>query len=477
MKQICILVLLVSIVCANSFAAGLEDADYTTPDSWSQHVVSNGFKIEGKQHDLAGGNTEVSLTTRYNLESNDYASDQNIYQYLRVKVADVQLGTGTVSGAVFFRGATDIDGDDGKQWGETYNYFFNDTLDVEEEENDYAPRLYHAFVKLSDFVKGSQLTLGRMYVDHLSLFHLDGADADVSFADERLKLFAYGGHPVSFYVDNDDNSLYGGGIELKPFEKLKLRAAYTSLDIFDEDTDFAMVRADLFLDLGSLYGEYSSVDNSGYYKIGGTARISKTKTTVNVDYTELLDQIGYEDGSYVTNQFTNTLFPYGDYKKIRVKISQGVTDFLVLGVGTELKDADNTDLTNRDYAKYSAYIDLVRVPTENTYISLNADYWDVDNAADAGDNKSFTFGGQITQVVSDKLDVWAGTWFERFQYDEEDDEIRDWVRNYYVGGQYSYNDTFSVTCDLSYEDSEVLEKDSSDMKDTLSAEIWVNFSI
>jgi len=477
MKQICILVLLVSLTCASSFAAGLEDADYTTPDSWSQHVVSNGFKIEGNQHDLLGGSTEVSLTTRYKLESNDYASDQNIYQYLRVKVADVQLGTGTVSGAVFFRGAKDIDGDNGKQWGKTYNYFYNDTVDVEDAENDYAPRLYHAFVKLSDYVKGSQLTLGRTYVDHLSLFHLDGADADISFADERVKLFAYGGRPVSFYVDNDDNSLYGGGVELKPLENLKLRAAYTSLDIFDEDTDFAMVRADLFLDMGSLYGEYSSVDDSAYYKVGGIARISKTKTTVSVDYTELLDQIGYKDGSYVTNQFTNTLFPYGDYKKVKVKVSQGITDYLVVGVGTELKDADNTDLTNRDYARYSAYIDLVRVPTDNTYISLNADYWDVDDVADSGDNKSVTFGGQITQVISDKVDVWAGTWFERFQYDEEDDDVKDWVRNYYIGTQYSYNDTLSVTCDLSYEDSEILKKDSSDMQDNLSAEIWINFSI
>jgi len=477
MKQLLtLLFILLLSVCA--FADGLADVDYTTPDSWSQHVTTNGFKSESAMHNIAGGNLSLSLTTRFTYQDNDYAIDQNIYQYLRMNYSDAELGSGTVSGAVFARVGKDIDGKRGDHWRDSYYYFYNDTLDVEERENSASDRLYHAFLKFDNVVKGSAITLGRLYANHIDTYQLDGADVNVKMLDEKLSVSAFGGRPVSYYYDTDDDMVYGAGVELKPYETITIRGVYTYLDVTDDETDLVKIRGDLQKGNVSGYAEYGSADSNGYYKVGGTFRIPSTKTSLTIGYQELLDEIGTEDGGgYVTNPLTYSLLPYGKYKKVRMKLSQGITENLVAGVGTEIKTADTENLTNRSFNRYNAYIDLVRFPTENTYISINVDYWDVDSNTFSDSNKSTTFGLQATQIISDDLEVWAGSSFERFEYDEEDNQVKDWIRTYYAGGQYSLTGHLSLTANVYMEDSEVLERDSADLERNYQTEIWLNISI
>ncbi|MGE4268437.1 MAG: hypothetical protein AB7F25_13470 [Deferribacterales bacterium] len=477
MKHFFVLMFSLLLLPCTIFAGGLEDADYTTPDSWSQHLTADGFKTQAVQHGILGGSMDMSLTTRYRYLVNDYANDQNIYQYLRMRYSDAKLGSGTVSGALFFRAAHDLDGRNGEHWGENRYYYYDDILDAETDDNESASRLYQGYLKFSGVVKNTELTLGRIYVDRIDTFQLDGADAQLSFLDNKVKLFAFGGRPVSFYVDTDDDSVYGGGFELAPVNNLKLRGVFSGLDISDDKKDLQKVRADYSLNGSSVYGEYGQVDSDGYYKLGGVYRYNPTKTTLSVNYEELLDSIGKENGYYVSNPLTYTLYPYGDYKKVKVRISQGITEHVVVGVGAEYKNANGYELDNRDYKKYTAYLDLARIPSKNTYISFNVDYWDVDSTSYGKSDKSVTFGGQLTQVVSDNLDIWLGTRFERFEYDVEDDETKDWIQTHYLGCQYTLNNRISITGDVSLEKSEILERDSSDFDQNLLAEVWLNISI
>ena len=148
-----------------------------------------------------------------------------------------------------------------------------------------------------------------------------------------------------------------------------------------------------------------------------------------------------------------------------------------MGVGTEIKEANGFELDNRDYKRYSAFLDLARFPTENTYISITCDFWDVDKSPYGSSDGSTTFSAQVTQVLDDSIDVWAGTTFERFEYDVEDNDTKDWIRLYYLGGQYRFNDIVSLTGDFSLEQSEILESVSSDLDNNYAVEIWLNLAI
>jgi len=478
MKQLVLALLFMLLLSFCAFAEGLTDADYTTPDSWSQHVTANGFKSESALHNFAGGYLSMSLTTKFTYQDNDYAIDQNLYQYLRMNYSQAKLGSGTVSGGIFTRVGKDIDGQRGDHWGDSYYYFYNDTLDVEEKESSASDRLYHAFLKFDNVVKGTVFTLGRQYADHIDTYQFDGADVNVNMLDDKLTLSAFGGVPVSYYYDTNEDMVYGAGAELKPFEAVTIRGVYTYLDVTEEKTDLVKIRGDLHKDNISGYAEYGSADSNGYYKVGGTYRIPSTKTSFVIGYEELLDEIGAEDGGgYITNPLAYSLMPYGKYKKIKMRLSQGITENLVSGIGAEIKDADTENMTNRSFNRYSAYIDLVRFPTENTYISFNADYWDVDANSASESNKSTTFGFQATQVMTDDFEVWIGSSFERFEYDAEDNEVKDWVKMYYAGGQYSLTGKLSITASVYMEDSEVLERDSADLERNYQTEVWLNISI
>ena len=308
----------VLLLAVSGYALDLSGADYTTPDSWSQHVTSNGFKMQAQEHDFLGGSAALSLTTRFRNFANDYAHDKDIYQYLRMRYSGGELKNGaSVSGAVFLRVGTDLDDRDGHHWGSSDYYFYNDTLDVEESDTNGAPRLYQAYLKAEDIAKGTDITFGRIYVDRIDTYHIDGADAQFRFLDDKAAIFAFGGRPVSFYIDTDDDSMYGAGVELQPSDLLKLKALYTDIDAQDEQYGLYKLRADLTYNGGNAYGEYASVDGDAYYKVGGIYTISKTKTSIKIDYEELLDEIANNEGSYITNPLTYSLFPYGDFKKAK----------------------------------------------------------------------------------------------------------------------------------------------------------------
>lgn len=175
-----------------------EDYKYVTPDSWSMHASPGEFKEMYKGIPIGKANLNLGLTSRYRLRTNDYSSDQNFYQYLRLSVTPVKVGQGTMTATLFSRFADDIDGNSGREWGDDYYYYYQDSLDRELDDNGWAPRVYEGKFELNNVIPNTKVIGGRFYLDHLSSFQIDGLDVNMKFLDENLKIYAFGGSTVSY---------------------------------------------------------------------------------------------------------------------------------------------------------------------------------------------------------------------------------------------------------------------------------------
>jgi len=475
MLKILLSILMLAIMAGGVAASGLEDADYTTPDSWMFHTTPQGFSKSVTDHKFGDGTMNVSLTSKMKLLDNDYQADTNFYQYLKANIADVTVAEGTMSGVLFIRAARDIDGDGG--YKEPGRYYFRDDI-LDAEDSGWSVRVYQGFLKFSDVIKNTEVTVGNQYVTYLDTIHLNGADAKLKLLDDKLKVFAFGGQPDTFYLDETDARAAGGGFVYNFSDAFKVSSAYTYVDMDDETSDIVKVRADYFYSKGRVSGEYGNTDGNSFYTLDGIVRNSPSKTTVSVAFTQLIDEIGKGEGTYITNPVTYSLSPYGKYSKVKMLVTQGVTDKILFGLGVEYKDVSGDDtIDNRSYAKYSSNIDFVSLFTENTYLSVTADYWDVGESLSTESNSHLAFGGELTQVISDNSDLWLGTSFNRFEYDLDDGVQKNWVRDVYLGGRHNFSERAAVSMDISYENSEILKKINTSLEENFRVEAWFSLSI
>lgn len=477
MKKLAFGTVFLLLSCPLVFAWSLGEADYVTPESWSQHFSPNGIVKSLRNTNLGGGEFNFNLTSRYKLGANYYSSDQDFYQYVRAGYTGLKLGEGTFSANLFMRVGKDLDGNYGRQWGDNRYYFYDDILDVESINNDWAARFYQGNIVFDNVLEGTKFTLGRQYAEHINNFQIDGANIDLSFLDDKLGIFVYGGLPVSYFVDTLSSWLVGGGLSYSPIDSLKLRGEFTYSDILDDASYVVKVRADWVYEYGYLYGQYGNVDGGSFYELGTVFRYNPTKTAVSLSFEQLIDKIG-DSTNYFTNPMSYALSPYGQYIKAKLRLEQGITDYLVAGVGVEYKNAYGVkDWDNRDYTRYFANLDLVRLPFEGTYLSLMVDYWDINASENTGRNNEVTFGAELTQVLAPNADLWVGTTFNRFQFDAETGEYKDWVRSYYAGVQWKISKIFATTVDFTYEDSQLLRKEGNSLVNNFLVQFWLNIAL
>jgi len=444
-----------------------------TPDNWKQHVTPGGFAGAYQTGSALGGKVDLNLTTRYRLGWNDFSSDQNLYQYLRANVSEFPLGKGTVSAHLFARAAGDIDGDRDQQWDDSQYYFFRDALDAEDEDF----RIYAGNVVLNNVIPKTALTLGRTYASHLDVFQIDGADATVALTD-KISAYAFGGAPVSFYFDSDSDRLFGGGVSAKLLDKTVLRLEYQSIDVDDEDDQIVAVRLDHTARLGSVYGEYRNIDSSNLIEVGGSLPIAATKTVVSLKYRQLFDQVEGDDAfGFPVNPLTISLLPYGEHQLYSLRVNQQLLPKVYGRAEVELKNADDDQFVfdNRDYVKYRLAFDFDGIPTSETFFSLFGEYWDVDSVAGGNDNGRYQLGARVSHTISEAIEVWAGTGYERFKFDFDTNERKESVRTLYAGGQWRPTRNIALLLDLTAENSDVFDDlNTSDFEKNYIAEMWLN---
>lgn len=442
--------------------------DMVTPDSWSYHV--NAGKISQATGGISIGETNLylNLTTRYRYRSNDYANDSDIYQYLKTSFDEVEVGTGTISGKLYLRVADDLDSDDNQKWSDSYYYFHRDVLDKELQENDLAPRVYYGNFVFSDFLKGSKLVLGRQYVDNLNNFHIDGGSASYSY-DDVLDVYAYGGMTVSYYYENDNDYLYGGGVNLKPMENTSIQVEGNRLEVEDMGDNMLSAKISQQLPFGYAYVKYDHINDVDLFEAVGNFRIEQTHTALKLKYSGQYDRIDISDSSYVVNPFTYSLMDSEKFNKYQININQQIIDMLSFDLGGEFKQIEgDRNRYNREYNKYMIAVNIDEL-FQGNFIRISAEMMDFDDYYST-DEEKVRFGLQMSQRVTDKIDVWAGIDHQNFVYDYEDDEYKESVTMYYIGSEWRPLEFLACSLDLSAEDTEMYDDLSSDLETNYTAE-------
>ena len=473
-SMLCGLLLLGGVVQSQAF----EQEGYNTPDTWKQQVSPGQFQESFTGIGLTEG-TKIytTLTSRYKLRVNDFSNDQDFYQYLRVNTDPIKLGGGTVRLSAFARFAQDLNGDKNKIGGDNNYYFFRDSLDTQLRHDDWAPRLYQASVALDGVIKNTTINAGRFNLLHMNSFQLDGGDIKVKLND-TISLYAFGGKPVSYYYSTNKDDLFGGGLTAKLYERTKLGAEYVRLNIKGNNDDYTKLRIDQAIPNGNLALAYTRLDRASTINADFAYEIVSTGTILTAKYEGLLDDISNQS-SYYVNPLTSTLLTESRYSKYEAGIYQAFLKHFAAGlsyVQRVVSGAENID--NRNYSRVRGKFDINGLPTDNTYISFSADYWGIKSTAATNKNENIQYGVQINQKINKEIDVWAGTSYNRYDFDINPnlstDKMREWARQYYVGSQYKANKYLSFMVDLNMDQTNSFDSISTDLNTNYKAEIWAN---
>lgn len=467
--------LILTVLMSVQFAYSFEDDSYGTPDNWSQHITA-GRIIQSMKGVGITDDTSLytTLTTRLRLKSNEYADDSDVFQYIRMHTDEAKFGNGTIKLSLYGRLADDLDGYADKDWSEEkYYYAQSDILDAEQGDDAVSGRLYQGYVQMDGVIKNTSVKFGRLYLDHLNTFQVDGGDAGVVINDVA-SVYAFGGMPVSYYYDLDDASVYGGGAYVKLSENTKVQAEYTQIDNGDYTDNYTKVRVVQVIPGGSILLGYELLNDAGTYSADLDYAVAPTGTIISVGYKALTDDIT-SDKTYVTDPITYALADQSRYSKYKAAVYQPFLKYFVAGVSYEVKEVDGEEnFDNRNYKKYGFKFDINGLITEDTYISFTVDKWDIEENTEASDNNRLMYGMQLSQKLGEAINAWIGTSFSRYEYDYLSDTLKDSVRSYYVGSEYQATDNFGLIVDFSREDTDFYDDVDNELSENYILEVWAN---
>ena len=484
---------------------------YVTPDTWSRHVNANGIKASINGLDFGdSGILKVGLTTRATMKFGE-DEDWSIYQYARLRLSDAKLGQGTVNLNLNMRGAYDslpsiggstMDGISASMQGSSYNEFY-DGLYVSRKYDEYTRlsgkydgnfRIYQANVEFKKVVPYTDISAGRIYLNNLDMYKIDGGSIRVD-ASDYFKIDVYGGLPVSYY-SNMKTSVVGGIIEI-PIEisGTKIRAEYDYFmheDGGDYNTHAAKGRIDQNLNFpdilsSNIYLEGAIIGKAMLYEAGLDANIDKSRTGISAYITGQYDKNTGDINPYLS-MYEDMLGGISEYVMGGVMLTQGITDYVIIGVGWETKFNFSEAYGDRDYQRVFGNVDLVGLIHKNNYLSLIVDWYDVPEYRRQDSNSKVMGGFRMTQVFTDRLEAWLGVNVQNFQYRSspiksytqfgeeallltERDENTTMA---YIGAMYRPVDWCVLQLDYTYEYADLFK--SADLQpDIHTISIWANF--
>jgi hypothetical protein len=487
LKRLLILFIFFAVPCfvPNSFA--LEGGGYTTPVSWSQHHSFGGTKYNTGGASIGGGEFDASVTSRtvYRSFKDDMISE---YAYLRLKLSDLPVASGSASASVYFRGGFA---------SEEFDTGFNplkDSFYSERESNSASLRIYLANISIDSVIPNTELRVGRQYIAHIDTEHVDGADAKVYLMGEKLSLHAFYALPVSYYADTPDTKVYGGGLEARPLANLRLRGEYEGYkdDKYGYDNNLIRFRADAKVgSVGTVYLNYRLLDGVHDAELGTVLDfkpymdvIGGTTITASV---RTIDDYYKEDTTDFINRYSTSLGQEGKNTLLSGQLIQGVFEWLSVSIGGEGKIiAGDADYAHREFSHVFGSVDLINL-TEGLYIQLNGSTWLAPADGKLKEESTFQLGGQVSYSVSEDFEVWAGTAFNKYYYYIPEEftgysvivrkSYEEDGRSIYVGCEYNFK-KFGLTAalDISYTDSSVYDSASSGFNDREDITAQLNLS-
>lgn len=304
----------------------------------------------------------------------------------------------------------------------------------------------------------------------------------------------YYGLPVSYYSDLE-TQVAGVNIET-PIESsgTRIKLAYSYFmhnDGGSLNTHVARARIDQTLDFtplaATIYAEGDLIGQAFIYEAGFDADIHASQTGIS---------------AYINGQATHNSDPVNTYVSLYedilnsseyvmggVKISQGIIDKLLIGIGYEGRFNFTTAYGDRDYHRVFANIDLVGLIHRNNYLSLIADYYNVPEIRHQNGNERIVGGFRMTQVFMENLEAWIGVNVQNFQYRNSPikmngmwsgfDEINQRKNNEnttlaYIGAVYRPIDWCALQLDYVFEYADLF-KNADLQPESHTVEMWVNF--
>jgi hypothetical protein len=137
------------------------------------------------------------------------------------------------------------------------------------------------------------------------------------------------------------------------------------------------------------------------------------------------------------------LFPY---EQAGLLASKGITDWLLLEGGVDVRnvsDEDDEGEFNRDFSRYYVNVGLLDLTSHEIDLTITGDSYD----SDRSDVR--TWGADVSWDATERLETAVGSYYSLYKYDLFLNEERDDVRTYYV--RLDYEQTRNLSFDLDYE--------------------------
>lgn len=466
---------------------GFTDEAYVTPDTWSKHITANGVKAS--VNGLAfgdGGTLKIGLTTRGMFRYSE-DNDGSLYQYARARLVGNKLGNGEVNINLNMRGAWNSN--PRLRPGEYYLYY--DAMNVSRGNTaDFDYRLYQGNIELNKVIPLTDIVLGRQYLTTLDGYKIDGGRVTVNPV-KYLALSLYYGLPVSYYSDLQ-TQVAGASVDIPIDESgTRIQAEY-SYFMSDKggiyNTMVGRGRIDQDVPYTHMYAEGSIVGAAMSYEIGVDVNVDLSRTGFSGYVMGQYDKNKHDINPYIS-LYEDLLGIESEYVMGGFRISQGITDYVMLTAGFEGRYNTHEDYGDRDYFRVFGTVDLVGLIHKNNFLSVIADWYTLPRYRRQEGNSKLFVGARMTQKFTDDIEAWIGVNVMNYQYKRNPikyyqgesgfDRISQENLNEnntlaYVGAMWQIKEWCVVQLDYTYEYASLFQKDDlSPNNHTLEA--WVNF--
>jgi hypothetical protein len=462
---------------SGNVSQAFEKEGYNTPDTISQQVSPGAAQESYNGVSVDGTKLYATLTSRFRLRTNERGSDQEFYQYLRARTDGIKLGHGTVKLSAYARFARDLNGDFTTNDGYS---FYRDALatEVRRDNDSWSSRLYLGEAVFDNVIKNTTFTLGRTTLTHLNEYQLDGGDATVKLSDQ-VSAYVYGGRPVSFYYRTGNDYLTGGGVSVKAAQKTTIGGEYTRFYTQSVTSDYGKLRINQDIPNGNVALVYSNLDNANMLNADIAYELKDTGTIITAGMKSLFNDIS-KNSSYVVNDLSGVYGSESRYNKYELGLYQAFMKHFAAGITFQERLVTGPENSNnRSYERLGGKFDIFGIPTDNTYLSLTADYWGVRRTPTNNSNDSIQYGATLNQKFTKTIDAWVGTAYNRYDYDQNSNidvtKQMVWARSYFVGGQYKANKFMSFKADVNMEHGSYYNSVDNNLNTNYTTEIWANF--
>jgi hypothetical protein len=296
----------------------------------------------------------------------------------------------------------------------------------------------------------------------------------------RTRLIVYGGVPEHLGESpRSQDRVFGGGVEMRPFDMTRLSAFYTRLkDVYKLNYVDDSTRVSATDDLVSLELRQGMYENQvffygAYSFLNGDSRDAKARlayeaedgrTGANVNYRILHRTQGILSAEL--DPYVSVLRVYHPYQELGFDLRRGLTQDLTAELGAAVRRMDKESDKgpyNRDFERYylTGYLD--RWPFEASGVTV------IGNLYDADGDRFWEVEGSLAHDLSEALDVEVGTGYALYHEDRYTFEERNHVRSYFARMEYD------IRKDVTFRGGFIVENDDEDTTNRLDLGIQYRF--